>query len=108
MIHLVLCIFHVENTSLLESKQIYAALEKLGLKKIHHNIKIASIAHIIPTSTTIGEFKGNDPAAIRQMIHSQVQALLNEIQCPADFSVIVKPRCRWVSKGKPKLADATE
>lgn len=93
MAYLAFCTFDLKNASAIDYQNAYADLAMLGLKRV---VKAtAGNDVVIPTTSTMGEFKGASAAAVRDHVKNQVQAAFIIRRFKSEIFVVVADDWAW-------------
>ena len=95
MSYLVFCTFDLKNASSTDYDSAYAALEKLGLKKVQKSNKGNDV--VIPTTSAMGELEGTSAGELRDQIIEKIKAAFKALRLKSEIFVTVGGKWAWGS-----------
>lgn len=95
MSYLVFCTFDLKNASSTDYDSAYAALEKLGLKKVQKSNKGNDV--VIPTTSAMGELDGTTASELRIQIVEKIKAAFKALGLKSEIFVTVGGSWSWGS-----------
>ncbi|MCR5882172.1 hypothetical protein LRS03_04570 [Rhizobacter sp. J219] len=96
MSYLVFCTFDLKNATSSDYETAYAALEKLGLQKVHKSDKGKEV--VIPTTAAMGELDGDNAGAVRDHVAAQIKAAFAALRLKSEIFVTVGGNWAWGSR----------
>jgi hypothetical protein len=93
MAYLVTCTFDLTNATSQDYQTAYADLASLGLKKV----LVSEQGHqvVAPTTMTLGEFNGQNAAAVRDSVRDSVKRAFAARRFSAEIFVVVGGDWAW-------------
>lgn len=96
MTYLAICTFDLKDASSTDYKNAYADLDGIGLSKVQTGSKGSSV--VIPTTTVMGEFKGQSAAGVRDYVLDSVKKAFLARGFDSEIFVIVGDDWAWGSR----------
>lgn len=93
MAYLVTCTFDLRNATSQDYQTAYADLASLGLKKAIVSSQGNQV--VAPTTMTIGEFNGQNAAAVRDSVRDAVQRAFSARRFSSEIFVVVGGDWAW-------------
>jgi len=93
MSYLVYCTFDLKNASSQDYQDAYAALKKIGLKKVITSGSGSDV--VVPTTSAIGTFNGTDASAVRDDVQKKVKDAFTALRLKSEIFVVVGGDWAW-------------
>ena len=87
MSYVVLCTFDLKNASATDYQNAYSDLEMLGLSRVQDNSSGGKT--VIPTTTVLGTYNGQNAGAIRDEVRAKVKAAFSARRFKSEIFVVV-------------------
>jgi hypothetical protein len=93
MAYLVTCTFDLENATSQDYQTAYVDLTNLGLKKVILSDQGNQV--VAPTTMTIGQFDGQNAAAVRESVRDSVKRAFSSRRFSSEILVVVGGDWAW-------------
>lgn len=95
MSYLVFCTFDLKNATAQDYKNAYLDLEKIGLNKISVSSQGSNI--VIPTTSVMGAFNGENASSICNYIRDQVRQAFNLRNFKSEIFITAGMDWAWIA-----------